>query len=556
MITLHVENTNILQNTIRFENVDLSWDDKGANTLQVDNIVDNDIIYAPRQLPIYAYSDGVEIWRGFIGETTRATNNNALVAYGDIHRFSMKEDYTEFWSETGCSNWFVLASGNSFPFTVSNLSPNSFDARVDDNELYFTLRKDAAIRNVHGTIAAYRPNNNIKLYAANIEYRLPTNFTAYLQGRQADGTFSFNVIYAGNGAIKYGVIFSVSVNVGMINVFLRNDTGGTYTVTDETDHWYVKITDFRAMSDSSDTVAGTLTSAATAGTNATINVSTTEGMYPGAQVSIPSANPQIVTVKTVGASSFTADLRANQPNGAAFRTLRLRSSTIASGIAQSINYPYSTFIQNTDDDITNAIYAQENALEVLESVKPGNYDMYTRKGIFCYVPQTQRDTYLARADQYSTTIDLYNSPGSIRAKYDDKLTGYTETIDAQRYQLTRTKTIDLPTASGMAIVQRNLAASGIVESKSDVTISELRNRLGGVLSIHEIHTPAVVSIQNIIPELTGVKTTYLLKEIRADGDNISYVLDKYPDTIESFLSESNTINQRSKSDRTYEPLLT
>lgn len=545
MIIAHVD---LPERTIALDgDIQIGWDIHGDNELSVENSnVARSLFNRAAQYTITAYDAKGRVWSGRIAELELDNGQYHVRAKGDIYQLDQIEDYIAWYSIIGSERFTQVTSGMMYPPFPITVQDALFDYSTDNESVYFTLAKDAALSNQRGAAMYIRLplGKVVSAYAMNLECRIPTGFT--LTYRQADsaGTISTISTVAGNGAVQSTVFSGIDVegtDCVVAYLALRNETGGTYTNTQENGHWYVRASDVRYLSTSSDIVRTTLNGAVSAGNDVTITPVSMVGIYVGAKVVFPTgSNPQVITVKTVGSTTFTADIRGAQANGATMHILRLLHSTIVRDVISGMFVNPS--IQATTTDVVDSVYHTKDAFSLVQEIaKKEQYDLYSRAGAFFFRPISERVLHYAMSDTYRVAIDLYNSVYKSRGMYDrfgeKALTPYA----TQQYNsalLTRSQTTDIATqASGIAYINAAAMLTQQLVSKTEVSVRKLRNQYHGEIDINAVQIPANVRITNIDPTLSHVKTDFTLREIRIDADGeTDYILDELPDTIETLLA--------------------
>ena len=487
------------------------------------------------------YDECVEVWRGFIAEITDNGDSASIACYGDIERLSLVTDYTDFFSTADVKQFEVVASGGvvTQPHLIM---PDLFKQSNNDDALYITFAKNGALSNLAGTsyyfAAPHGSASNIRFVTANIEYRLPSGFVTYVQARKRSGTFVSSAVFTSDGLIHNNVFapfYDDTDEVGLVHIGIRNETGGTYTNTNETGHWYINVTHTRVLGRSTNDVkSSTITAAVAAGTNKIVTPASMTGIYPGTHVVFHSGTTnEVAVVLSVTATTFVVDLLYAKVINYAFYAMRQQASTIITNIAADIAYPYDTSITATNDDVLEAVYYKENALEIVKKLVP-YHDVYARKGIFYVTPTDQRQTYRATANEYSTTIDFGASAAKVRAFYENGVTAYQTSAVAELYGLVGSQSTDVATlSSGIAATQALAVLSGMPQSKNSIRGVEIRNQYDGLVFNPQV--PAYVYVDNKYPSEKALKSLYLLREVRQTNENVEYTLDEYADTIASLL---------------------
>lgn len=534
------------------DGIDITWGENGDNELSIDNKnILAPLFDQPAQYKIEAHENGSCIWSGRIAEIVLDNGQYHLRAKGDIYQFDQIEDYTEFWSDAGTERWKLYTNLTSHIVAPIIAVESSFDTSLNDGLLYATLRKGSAIPSNSGMAFYWHPpfgsSNRVSQYIATIENRLPVNWNAIIQARDENGTFLENITVAGNDTLKRNLIYKTYTNNPFyLYVILINQTGGTYTVSAESDTYFIRVHDTRILARNQDQSTTTITSSVAPGSAVTVTPASMAGIYEGSKVAFVTSG-ELVTASQVTPTTFKADLRNGHPSGDTLLIPRMQVSTVVSGIVSPYYNSQNIVIQPSSDDIQRAIYEQENALSVLkELAETGNgihpFDVFSMRGVFTFRSSTDRPLYYAQADEYSVALDLFGSANKIRATYelgDSRIVTPYVVRTNQIAQLNRTRTIEPNiTASGLLTTYLSNVVNQPILSKTSIAIKRLRNQYYGDLDVSALYIPATVRITNIDPILSHIKTNFTLREIRIDADGeTEYILDELPDTIETLLAK-------------------
>lgn len=532
-ITLHLMRNP--QQNITTQSYEVSYTDLGDDKLTA-RVSSPTIFQDPDQDTMIVFQDGNIAWRGFVGEVGFQDNQYTVTAYGDVHRLRVSEDYNEFWSDVGFTNWNAVQTSAQY----------SHDDIIDSTQVYATLRKGANIPRLSGYQAQWvlplRTSNVVSAFQIFVDYQLPTNYRVYIQTFTISGVAIANyATLTGNDARQRAIVFGSNLdsqNIGMLRLFLRNDVAGAaYNVTAETDQWYVKLTDFRALGKSTDILTTTLSSTVSAGTGITVTPASMNGIYPGSQVLVSGgASGQIMTVQTTTPTTFVTDTISGITSGTTLVIPRIQGSTIA----QSVVAPYflSTTIPSTNDDVLYAQYENISRFDVVASLL-AQYNWSVHAGNF--VVHTSIPMYKSRSTQTGITYDLYNSVGAWRGLFQNgrfrNATAYVTASGSRGITLLRTRAIDYGTVvSGLMLADLTYQAAQPVITRSNIAVTRLLSATNGKLSPFVAIPPANVEVVSRITNFFGLRFAWPLRQVTITDSEVSYVLDEFPDSIESYLA--------------------
>lgn len=223
---------------------------------------------------------GRVVWRGRVEDQRIVPGGLELQAFG-LQRMMSDILYTALWSVSSVADWRPVTSEDA-----ANRKPDLYQMD-NNNRLFITLVKGAEYAHITDigelTFASpHRGNRAIWGFSADYEITLPAGLQMrILQCNDSFGSSSVMQTINGTGATQTGVINLTSMTMPRLLVQVRNNSGSSYVVTDETGELYIKLTSLRIVS------AAAVTSSAIANAVATYVQGINTGMI--ARKVIPSS---------------------------------------------------------------------------------------------------------------------------------------------------------------------------------------------------------------------------------------------------------------------------
>lgn len=261
-------------------------------------------------------------------------------ALGDWQAFS-DLPYTALWSSTSVERWRPSQTAE-----IATRNPESY-LMDTNNRLFIGLKKGAtypapALAKRAGSLVMEVPDKSGRNVAGaqfTITYNLPANWTygfaTWLAGWTGGATI-VSLTPAGSGTRAYHLTFTTRPNIE----FYLNNIGVAYPNTQEDGDYYIRVTNLRVVSDTTNRVNTTLTANVTAGSNKSCPVGSTAGMYVGMDLVFDSgnANSEIATVSSItsGTVVVVATLANAHTSGQAVQGHRVLADAIAKDVRDAV----------------------------------------------------------------------------------------------------------------------------------------------------------------------------------------------------------------------------
>ena len=238
-------------------------------------------------------ADGATPYAGRLEDIAIGGDGLSMTALGYSRALSDTR-YTALWSTSKVGDWQPITSRE---YGLANETLYNLD---QNNRLYSSLKKDAAYRTGNDLIGweISVPNGggrDIAGVSFDIAWSLPNNWIiAY--GTALDeylsGNVTLGIVTNTGGANQTTLHVALGTPRATFYVVCYNGSGVTYTNTGLEDYArFMTITNVRVVTDTSTRVATTTTAVVLGGTNVTIPVVSSAGMYVGQQIQFGSSAP-------------------------------------------------------------------------------------------------------------------------------------------------------------------------------------------------------------------------------------------------------------------------
>lgn len=211
------------------------------------------------------------------------------------------EVYTALWSCTRTDAWRPVATHE-----LSTAADQKFEFN-NTNQLFIGLKKNETYtQNTHAGWYALRTPNNGSRYMATLafDYEMLATSAVYrfrvatYTSETYGGGAVINDLNATGATLSGALCFPLSGNVVLAIMGLYNYNSATHNYTGETGAHYLKLTNVRVTTNA--LAVNTTLSANAAGGATSISVASTAGMVVGRELYLGGANPEKVTITSIG----------------------------------------------------------------------------------------------------------------------------------------------------------------------------------------------------------------------------------------------------------------
>lgn len=565
MINIHLIGNTVYDVTPYVEKGSVSWGESGDNEVQIDLkstfAFSQNLFQSNYQYNCVVLDGGRQVFNGKLSSNGRVNDTSSLTAVGDYYKTQEIEDYTEFWSYAGTEDFYLLTSDNSRAGAVSGelvsqvtqVAPDFYAYENDGSSIRMSLKKSTSIPSLSGIAAVFELpqicQNNMYRALYTLKYQVPSGFLIVVQVKDINGgnaTNLTNISTTTTSPASISTYQGIGIDARTIYLALRNSTGGTYTSTQEDGFWSVVLTDVRLLATSDDVIVSTITASTSAGSDIVFTPASMNGINVGDRLYIVN---ECITVKSITASTFTADAINAHTNGNAFAIARNCATNIIEDIANRVG---ASVIMTTtpDKDIPNALYNNQSAFSILEDLKQTSLhddtlSISVQNGNMIVVEHGATSTYYADANdiqlskEYDSLVARANSQYTTNTSIDRVAGSVVDTRSVSLNSL-RTKRIESNyTISGAALndAYQYLTTNSRVTIKSDFKVTKLYNGAGGIVDYPIMGSQVI--FRNIIPELLGIADySYSLKSATLDlvtGEK-EYVIGEYLDTLSTLVA--------------------
>jgi hypothetical protein len=340
-------------------------------------------LYRARRAPfVVALRGGQVLWSGRLDTASiRMDGSGTQLTVRALGNWQALRDgrHTALWSSTRYDTWR--------PTTPQDIAIRDSTAWITDtnNRLFIGLKKGITYPTSAriGSLVLELPDQGSRGATGaqfTLTYALPAGFElGFITLDAAWGSATAIVSYvpgATGGTRAYHLTFA---SAQKLEFYLYNSSGSPITNSAEDGVGNIRVSDLRVVSDTTNRINTTLTANAVGGTNVTLTVGSTAGMYVGQQLVIDSGNvdSQMVTVVSITDATHLviADLTWNKLSGLAVQGHRLLGSTIATALrAEAVALNSGTIVDDltpiapTTMDLTDAVYEDALPADVLDDL--------------------------------------------------------------------------------------------------------------------------------------------------------------------------------------------
>lgn len=504
------------------------------------------------------------IWRGRIDDFTLFDGGGEIRSYGLRQRLTDIGIVQEFFTTSSRNDLIPYTTETNMNF-VSNESLKAYDVSRDDAVI--TLVKDAAIPNNGNNgfmwLLGDFASTGSGTVAVDVEYRLPTGFDFYIQQRSGygQGEAALNPAIlstdglSGTGSLTRSTdVYTLNAATDAIGFFIYNATGGTYTNTQETGYWYIKIIYHRIVRDTRVIIAS-IASAVSSGvqtvtpdTMANINVGDVLLVGNG----VTARDFVVVTAKT--ATTFTANFPRAYSAGAIVRGWQITAADMVQRYMTQTNLFTSVDIQPTGIDVENIDLQGMSLVQALDQLatigngsEPYIYGVDENGRFYTRAKSAVGETYYADIDTFSLTHKLNTIANRIYATYtnSDRVShiaaAIDDTVSQSTYGLLRTASY---ASDQEHYTAATVEANAVLQDKKKITaesmiqITRFVDRTGGVVAKDDIRPGDKIILRNIPIQLLGTfKEYYTISQtkIALDTGEVAYTFDQPLTTLEQLL---------------------
>jgi hypothetical protein len=496
-------------------------------------------IYAPqgRVLFVLLTAGGQIIWSGRLANPELTSGDDGtgakITAYGMSHAID-DNTYTALWS-TGLYD--VWKPGNAD--YLAGTANDKYNIDTSDR-LYITLQKSAIYTNGtdYGVLYFLKPDQSSRsIVGISFDYTivLPANWIVYFQTRDSVWTSAVNVTtLTATGAGQVGSMNLTFTGADMFVFAIQNNTGANYTNTAEAGAWYIKITNVRVVTSTTNRINTTLTSARTNGSNVSCVVGSSANMYVGQRVTITGGGKSESTIIISTTSGvFTANIvnapGGGYPIGSTVQAHVIYADEIAADLVVAANALNPTqlssstaLIQSPLLDLTERIYEDATPSDILNQltalgdnqIPPRQWEWQVwEDNRLAFRPQSRNvtATWIVDATELQLQRTLDDLANSVHATYTDatgrtrRTSVSTDALSVQRYGITRKRAVPSDSSSNIeATVRRDAVKLDQKDPLPRAAISFPQlSRAGGAFWPNALcRAGDTIIIQNIPPELS------------------------------------------------------
>jgi hypothetical protein len=486
-------------------------------------------LYDKPGLPYVLLMDyGLTVFEGRLEDVSIQANGIQITAYG-YWRALFDIPHTALWSTTQIDAWEGETTAQ-----VASRTPVKWTFSTNDETLYIAPNKNENFANGTdaGAMAYQTPDGGTRTIIGmqfDYEFKAPVNWKARCNSIDRDFSASANQwLLNGNGAVQTGSINTTWTGQNRVEFTVVNETGGNVLKATDTGIDYLKITNLRAVTATTNRVNTTFTNNTVAGV-AIVTPASMVNIYIGQRLIIASGNAgnsESVIVTAVTSTTFTATFVNNHAIGQTIRAMVVYADEIAKAIVTEINGTNSnqlssslTQIQSQSIDLFDELYEDQIPADILtylvglgdNQTTPRRWETGIRDNQSLYVQNQgyRSNTWYVDISDLSVerTLDtLYNSVYAVYKNANNDTVRTSATSDSAsivRYGLTRRTSIDVDTTSAIqAGIQQAMVLADKKEppAKATIEFSKIYDSQGVVQPLWVAKAGDTVFIRNLPPD--------------------------------------------------------
>lgn len=487
--------------------------------------------------------DGSQIvWEGRLEDPAVVAGDRGsglkIQALGAWRSF-MDDRYTALWSSTSVAEWRVLTEIDTAAL-ANPATPGRF-THDTQNRIYIAPQKNATVGNTgvtkRGMVGYFAPDLGTRdIIGASFDFVFvvpAANWRAIFQAHNTGFTGTANpwLITSAGAGTTTGTIHVTFAAAKIVNFTMDFNAADT-VFAGETGSAYLRITNLRIVTSTTNRINTTLTANRAAGANVTATVGSTTGMYVGQQLQINSggAASETVTVLSIGSSTqFNATFINAYVIGNPVQAHRVLGDEIAKDIVAQVSTLNSaqlssstTLIQSPGLDLTDEVYEDAIPADVLahlielgdNQTTPRQWEVGVFEGrMLHFRPRGgAAQAWYVDVTDLEVARSLEDMSNSVYATYSDasgqtlRTTAGSDSTSIARYGLTRRSGINVNTTSStQAGVQRDaqLADHKDPLPRATVRFDAVYDAVGGRWPLWMVRSGDSVTIRNLPPTISS-----------------------------------------------------
>lgn len=511
------------------------------------------------------------LWEGRLENPTLTDGGSTLEALG-YSRALADLPYIALWSTTDIEQWRAVERAEN-----GNSEPGRFEFSTEGGAIYVAPRKGDQFDATHTGYMGFRiPNGSSRqIVGLSMDYDILLPSASW-EFRIVRGNATFGIaanlrVEVASGALQRGVYNDVITAGDMVGIqVVYNAAAAIYA--GETGTAYVRVTNVRVVTSTTNRVDTTLTANRNAGVNVTATVGSTARMYVGQLLQIRAAGgvtqSETVTVLSIGgATTFNATFGANYVIGNGVQGHIVYADEIVSDLAADTSAVNTTqlssstaLIQSPGRDLLDAQWLDTYGADVLaDLVQRGDTQTQPRRWVWSveigrllrfaplgdggrtwYVDAAGITVQLSRENLFNDAYAVYEDPSGwpLRTAVNPS------TTSVARYGLTRRKSVSVQGSNALqAEAARDTAITqGATPSpKVQVNFEAVYDASGARWPLYLIRPGDTLFIRNLPPTLSvtvdQIRSFVIARvEYHLDDDTITVEpLDPLP-TLEAALA--------------------
>lgn len=473
--------------------------------------------------------DNTIVWEGrledpsvYAGANGSGLNVQALGAW----RALTDDRYIALWSTTSVADWRVLTTEDA-----AGLVPEKAENDTN-NRLYIAARKNEtfsnAVTNALGFLIPDRSSREIIGVQYDWEFKAPNATWRFLIRSASSAWVAATTIQTvnGNGAVQTGSTNSTFAAAPNLRLDL-NYNAAAAIYAGETGDCYIKFTNIRIVTTTTNRINTTLGTTIAAGTR-TVTPAAMTGIYVGQRLRIGGAVHESVVVTAITSTTFTAVFAQAHNLADPVQAFLIYADEIAKDIVSQISTLNSTqlsssttLIQSPGVDLNDEIYEDQSPADVLihltglgdNQTTPRQWEVgvWERRVLHFRPRGDAAKAWYVDVTDLGIARTLEDLSNSVYADYKDpndrtlRTTNSTDSTSIARYGLTRRSNIVVDTTSNVQAtvqVSAQLADHKDPLPRATVAFDAVYDAGGARWPLWLVRSGDTITIRNLPPTIT------------------------------------------------------
>ena len=502
--------------------------------------------------------DASLIWEGRVEDRRLLSDGFGVGAFG-YSRALGAIPYTALWSASGTEGWRESTAAD-----FANRTPEKFSIDFT-NRLFIGLEKNATYTNAGdtGEVIFQTPALSARTIvglAMDIEYNLPANWKVEAYSITSGGAFNLisSVTSPGPGVNGNSGARICTAGVAVV-LSVYQVTGAPYNYLGETGASYVKATNVRVVSSTTNMINTSFTVARAAGVNVTATVGSTARMYVGQRLYLRTgfASESVIVLSIGSSTQFNATFTNAYIIGDPIESFIVYADEIVKdvlSVAQGLNTTQlattTALIQSPGIDLLHESYEDRSMVDILDylcsvgdSATPPRlweWGVWERRELHFWPRATNARTWYADVSEVEIERTLAQMTNSVYATYQDandrtlRTVVSEDTLSLSRNGVRQRQAVDTSgTSSVQAIITRDALLNDLKDPipRVKIVITAIRDGAGARYPGYAARAGDTIIIRNLPPAISStIDRIRSFRISRTDYDVMADTLEVEPES--------------------------